>query len=166
MSWKESCLFCGREVSGSLPKKCWICDREQPRECYYFGCKDSSKGHFLYDSSFKQHCDMFWETVIPWTNVDSYLCPIGEHKHKEGHARLHWKNYYTALAFWDNSIDTRDNSNSVFITIGKYRFIEIVTISSKVFPDIWKRFDFKIRLVEFTRDGMENAVTAPLTKND
>ena len=68
----------------------------------------------------------------------------------EGLAKLHNRRdgngeYWTALAFWDCSVDERPGSNSVFILEGLYNFEQALEIAKKTFPTIFKRFKFEIK---------------------
>ncbi len=125
-------------------------------EMYYFGCWNSV-GHYLRDDlgNDKHHA-----IKLPWLGeeIDNGLCPgtrdvmgdIPNRDQHEGHARLTYaikdEVEWTALAFWDRSVDRRCNSNSVFIACGHYPFEEMIALSKKRFPKIWERFKFDVVL--------------------
>jgi len=112
---------------------------------YYFGCIRES-GHYLWD----EHCHSAGRaerSAIPWGDErDAGLCPKG-HQH-EGHAALHYKDGWTALAFWDRSVDHRTGSNSNFFAVGTYDAHTMLALVRERFPTIWKRFGFDVRVVE------------------
>ena len=62
----------------------------------------------------------------------------------EGKAALHYKGGWTALAFWDRSVDSRPGSNSVFLAEGTHQFEDMVVLAQQSFPSIMQRFKFKI----------------------
>lgn len=107
---------------------------------YYFGCWDTA-GHYLFESQYNRPS----MDVIPWENIDGGLCT--EETRIQGVAKIHHKDGWTALAFWDYSIDDRPGSNSVFLAEGIHGFYHMIEFSKKHFPKIFNRFQFK--LVEF-----------------
>lgn len=112
---------------------------------YYFGCW-GEPGHYLWTTSGNRVSCINNATPWDWSALDCGLCPGGIQV--EGHAALHRKDGWTALAFWDRSIDTRPNSNSVFIAEGVHTAEEMGRISSVAFPRIWARFYFQVKVVE------------------
>lgn len=102
----------------------------------YFGCKGET-GHYLYIDGKRQ----LSTNIIPWDQVDGVLCPFNR---KAGSAKLHHKDGWTALAFWDYSIDKRPGSNSVFFIEGIHGFYHMIQFGKNYFPEIMKRFDFPI----------------------
>jgi hypothetical protein len=77
-----------------------------------------------------------------WKRPDSQL---------EGVCRLHHKDGWTALAFWDRSGDSRRNSCSVVIMKGEHDFATMVEIFEQEFPGIHARCTAKFELVEEVR---------------
>ncbi len=68
----------------------------------------------------------------------------------EGLTKFHNKRdatgaYWTALAFWDRSVDKRGGCNSVFILEGSYNFEQALTLARQIFPKIFERFEFEIK---------------------
>lgn len=107
-------------------------------ETYYLGCWDERKGHYLKDKNgFSPN-----PNNLPWKQIDGTLAP--DTTIKAGIAKLHHKDNWTALAFWDYSIDHRPNSNSVFLAKGEFTFDEMMQIAKDDFPQIMERFDFPI----------------------
>jgi hypothetical protein len=115
----------------------------------YFGCW-GHMGHFLYDV--KGSKISLEETNLPWKSeeLDGRLCPGYSRKPQqqlqfEGEAIVHYRDGWTALAFWDRSFDTRYGSNSVFLLPGIFTIDEAIVLAQKTFPTIWKRFTFPVR---------------------
>lgn len=130
-------------------------------KAYYFGCVGES-GHFLFDQWLRRvtypgapyGCG-------PWKLVDAKLAPyIGSSaaarrrsdydngKQTQGLAALHHKDGWTALAFWDRTVDTRMGCNSNFFFEGTRSFDEMVKLCKAWFPTIWGRFPFDVVLYE------------------
>ena len=107
---------------------------------YYFGCWDEMKGHYLKDENKKSIS--FHNNDLPWENFDGELAP--KNTNKAGIAKIHHKGNWTALSFWDYSIDQRPGSNSIFFIEGIHGFHHIIEFIKKYFPDIVKRFNFQI----------------------
>lgn len=111
---------------------------------YYFGCVEQA-GHYLWDTRFQRH---YWGSAealsIPWLDkLDGGLCPV-HNREVEGEALLHVMNGWTAIAFWDRSVDKRGKCNSSFIAEGVHTFDEMRKIAEENFPKVWSRFPFKI----------------------
>jgi hypothetical protein len=110
---------------------------------YYFGCFDDV-GHHLHDSD---GCTISDRNATPWSwpEVDGSLAPEGEQF--QSLALLHKKEGWTAIAFWDRTLDTRGNSNSAFFAEGDFTFEEMLELAKKYFPAQVKRIG-TIRLKE------------------
>jgi len=112
---------------------------------FYFGCWDRV-GHFLW-----MPCgDSVPMSETPWGNaVDGGLCPgkrdrrgeVAHEDQREGQAALHHRDGWTALAFWDRSVDTRPNSNSAFLAEGTRTLPEMMALAWSSFPQIMDRFE-------------------------
>lgn len=117
---------------------------------YYFGCW-TTIGHFLWTPN----ADSVPLSAVPWGNaVDTGLCP-GKRDRRgevacddqwEGHAALHHLDGWTALAFWDRSVDTRHGSNSVFIAEGTLSLADMIVVARDAFPALMARFTFVVRV--------------------
>lgn len=105
----------------------------------YFGCWGNSTGHYLFESEYQKPP----MNTVPWDSIDGGLAPAGV-KQREGVAELHHKNGWTALAFWDRSVDKRPNSNSALFAEGTHSFDEMIQIAKDNFPQIMNRFNFPI----------------------
>jgi hypothetical protein len=107
---------------------------------YYFGCLDLS-GHYMFSPDRKKNNRFTYAN--PWgTKIDGGLCPAGPQG--QGHAHLHRRDGWTALSFWDRSVDTRHTSNSTFLVHGTFSFEEMVSLAGKHFPQVINRLKFSI----------------------
>lgn len=111
----------------------------------YFGCIGES-GHYLWSSPYRRTRDI---DETPWgMKIDGKLCPPadpwGRNGQPQGRAALHHKDGWTALAFWDRSVDKRPGSNSVFVADECLSFDQIVTVAKERFPGVWKRLAFDV----------------------
>lgn len=119
---------------------------------YYFGCRDHA-GHCLYDAAGGTMVQSVrYPGNNPWgLEIDGGLCPGGrDHRsadgveQPEGRALIHRKDGWTALAFWDRSLDPRPNSCSVFLVEGTHDFASMLTLAKRYFPMVVARFKFQI----------------------
>jgi len=106
---------------------------------YYFGCSNVP-GHYLIDHNGTRM--NYSENDLPWDDIDGSLCP-GDTR-EEGIVKLSFKDGWTAAAFWDYSIDSRGGSNSVLFAEDLLELSEIMTEFKEHFPEIYKRFNFKL----------------------
>lgn len=82
----------------------------------------------------------------PWGyQVDGGLCP--PQSFGQGRARLHQKDGWTAIAFWDMTVDTRPGSNSVYLAEGTFTFDQMVEMAKTRFADRWNKMGFQVSLV-------------------
>lgn len=108
-------------------------------EMYYFGCIGRA-GHFLHDGNGRTIYD---NSLHPWGDgIDGDLLPKGDQT--EGKAIVTHKDGWTALSFWDRSVDGRGNSHSDFLIKGTYGVNEMLALSRERFPAIYKRFKFDV----------------------
>lgn len=116
----------------------------------YFGCwKD--KGHYVRAlsgiSRYSKEEYAFTDTN-PWKyEIDSGLCPTGQEI--EGVCAIHHKDGWTALSYWDRSIDNRGKSNSNFFAEGIFTFNEMIEIAKKYAPTVINRL--KSPLIEYIK---------------
>lgn len=108
---------------------------------YYFGCWGGI-GHHLWTTrgNFAEVCHSWGSNEY---GLDGRLTPT-DTKH-EGVARLVHKDGWTALAFWDRSVDRRGGSNSVFLFDAALTFDDAVNEAKRAFPSVWARFKFDVR---------------------
>lgn len=114
---------------------------------FYFGC-NRLFGHHMHAPDKSGVSDQETYAFIqgnPWGYaVDGGLCPDAFGAQIEGQAVLHSKDGWTAIAFWDRSIDHRHDSNSVFLAEGEHTFAEMVALATEHFPTVMGRFKFQI----------------------
>jgi hypothetical protein len=117
---------------------------------FYFGCWDAI-GHFLWTPS----GGSVPLSTTPWGNaVDSGLCPGKRDRHgevacedqREGQAALHHLDGWTALAFWDRSVDKRHGSSSAFIAEVTLTLPEMMALAWSSFPAVMARLKVAIRV--------------------
>jgi hypothetical protein len=121
---------------------------------YYFGCVERA-GHFMFDISLHQawrHSDCPWnpdkgevdgklQPHLPDCNKRVY-CRCGSLP--QGQALVHHKEGWTALSFWDRSVDSRGGCNSNFFANGTFDFDTMVMLAKHFFPTIWNRYMFEV----------------------
>lgn len=117
-------------------------------EVFYFGNWSSgiASGHHLHDTSGR--CWTSPQTFMPWSLADLDNLLSRDSEQCEGKAIIKYKNGWSAVAFWDRSGDSRHGSSSVFISKGAWKFEQILEDARKFYPQIFKRFAFKIEMVE------------------
>jgi len=120
---------------------------------FYFGCVGES-GHHLFTDRLRS----VYNEGPPWDPLgigaaDGVLAPhvVGCNKRHcrcpngdEGVAEIHHKDGWTAMAFWDRSVDRRGASNSNFFAEGTHDFAAMLAIAKEKFPAIIGRFQFEI----------------------
>lgn len=118
---------------------------------FYFGCI-GGPGHFMHNSvpdnglEARRATSHFTERN-PWGyDIDGALCPNGRRSGKEveGEALIHHKDGWTALSFWDRSVDKRGACNSNFLAEGTFTFDEMKKLAEEKFPHVMRRFTFPI----------------------
>ncbi len=127
-------------------------------QMFYFGPWDCA-GHYVCDES-GHSVNRETERILPWGHgperhpLDCCLQP-GCYKDRdgrienrgpqiEGHAVLHHLNGWTAIGFWDRTIDTRPNSNSVYMAEGTFTFAEMVDMAKARFSKRWNKMKFEV----------------------
>lgn len=119
---------------------------------FYFG-PWNEPGHYL----FHENGTTAWReaTVVPWRRIDGCLqpgCkedPDGHWRHRgapeiEGEAIVHHKDGWTALSFWDRSVDTRGACNSTYFAEGTFTFAEMVEMAKTRFAYRWNKMQFEV----------------------
>lgn len=115
---------------------------------YYFGCIDQP-GHYMFSSPKSYSLEDRRRTADfaytnPWgTKIDGGLCSVGQQF--EGWANLHHKDGWTALSFWDRSVDDRPGCNSNFLAEGDFSFDDMLSLARIHFPEVVNRLGFPIR---------------------
>jgi hypothetical protein len=122
---------------------------------YYFGPYDGS-GHHMYaeDGDYARGMDDSFPWDIRGHDIDGVLQPQagvilarGAHPEEvEGEALLHHKAGWTALCFWDRSVDVRGGCSSNYFAQGEYTFDEMVTMANERFAQRWGKMKFTVKL--------------------
>lgn len=108
---------------------------------YYFGCIGDA-GHYMHGPRGERRERQIFDRN-PWGHgVDGGLCAPGPQV--QGRALLHHKDHWTALAFWDRSVDDRSGSNSVFLAEGDFDFGHMLQLAHEHFPQVFARFTFEV----------------------
>jgi hypothetical protein len=114
---------------------------------FYFGCTQGP-GHYMHASQPVRTLDARralsdFERSNPWgLRIDTKLAPTGEQI--EGRALLHHKDGWTALSFWDRSVDRRSGSCSTFLAQGEHDFERMLHLTRTHFPAVMARFAFSL----------------------
>ena len=120
---------------------------------FYFGPWDRA-GHFWHDEH--GHNVLHPERQkLPWgDDADGQLQPHREGCTKrafcgcgsgpEGHALIHHKDGWTALSFWDRSVDTRGACNSTYTAEGTFTFLEMARMAKERFAKRWNKHSFVV----------------------
>jgi hypothetical protein len=128
----------------------------------YFGPYRES-GHFFYtEAGWSSSSDKFED--VPWTatEIDGPLQPgwplPGDRLQRrtrpmrEGESHLYHKDGWTALSFWDFSVDTRPGSSSTYIAKGTFTFEQMVELAKTRFAERWNRMKFEVVLCKLDGD--------------
>lgn len=107
---------------------------------FYFGCIGGA-GHYMHAAN--GSTDWKFMESNPWgKHIDTGLCPAGPEI--EGQSLIHHKDGWTALSFWDRSVDKRGKCNSSFLAEGDFDFEQMVQLAKEHFPSVMARFKFPI----------------------
>ena len=105
----------------------------------YFGCHKQS-GHYWWLPGYRQYFNP--PENDPWgKHVDSGLAESPIPGQVEGAAILHKLNLWTAIAFWDRSVDKRLGSNSVFLIDTFMDAEELLLKAAAAFPEVFERLN-------------------------
>lgn len=123
-------------------------------DVFYFGCIGRS-GHYMHNT-FGNHVHVVGD--MPWGPYgEDGALPPQEGPQVEGQAMLHHKGGWTALSFWDRSVDTRPGCSSNFFFRGSYNFAEAMALARTAFPKVWARFTFDVVLFKGDESFQEKA---------
>lgn len=112
-----------------------------PRDAYYVGCVGDT-GHYMWDAELRK--DWHWFKQVPWgVRIDGTIPP--PRNYEQGVARLEHLEGWTAVGFWDNTVDSRPGSHSTFVFRGTLTYEEAIAKARATFPTIWARFNFEVR---------------------
>lgn len=113
-----------------------------PTDVLYFGCLDQP-GHFLH---FRQIRDRELFDMTPWgTELDSKLLVSAKvPDNPNGVTALFQRDGWTAVAFWDRSVDSRPGSNSAFLVHALVTKEELLQMARKQWPGVWEQPGFPL----------------------
>jgi hypothetical protein len=113
---------------------------------YYFGCL-GNVGHYLHAPGGIRAQYSRVPVGFPgaWAGggLDGTLLD-NKRSEVQGLGRLHHLQGWTALAFWDRSVDNRPGSNSAFVAKGTHSFQGMLALSRKARPQVFARFTFEV----------------------
>lgn len=122
---------------------------------FYFGPWDRA-GHFLHDE-YGHSVRRDGRDSLPWNEwrgeVDGKLQPHERNCNgrsycgcvqPEGAALLHHKAGWTALSFWDRSVDGRGGCNSTYFAKGEFTFEQMVEMAKTRFAYRWNKMNFEV----------------------
>jgi hypothetical protein len=132
-----------------------LIEKARGDRAYYFGTARGDAGHYLWNVGGHERMrsrghggdgkKLDWgDPDIPWERLDGGMCPPVE---REGECLWYRKDGWSAIAFANRTDDSRGNSNSVFMFERELNFAGCVRQAEARFPDIIKRFDFPLVLV-------------------
>jgi len=113
---------------------------------FYFGPWDQA-GHYLRGETVAKDLEerralSRFQHTNPWgLSIDGGLCPKNG---GQGYAVLHHKDGWTAMAFWDFTVDTRPGSNSTYLAEGTFTFEEMVEMAKRRFAYRWNKINFAV----------------------
>lgn len=118
---------------------------DNPR-MFYFGPWRESGHHFHGPGG--SAVDRAIEKSLPWGPLHGWTIDCGLIPNKnyraQGEAWITHDHGWTALSFWDMSVDTRPASHSTYIAEGTFTFDEMVRSASRLFADRWNRMRFSV----------------------
>ena len=136
---------------------------EQKPTMIYFG-PWAEAGHFLFQEGGRYFRGLL-PTRFPWdpwsanNGIDGQLqtgCFLRDGlwksgKQEEGEALLHHKNGWTALSFWDRSVDKRGGCNSTYFAEGTFTFEQMIQMAKTRFSERWNKMKFEVWLSKKTQ---------------
>lgn len=122
---------------------------------FYFG-PWSEAGHYLTHEG-GQSVRRDERDTLPWNEwkgeVDGKLQPHSKDCNSrpycgctqtEGIALLHYKDGWSALSFWDRSVDNRGGCNSTYFAKGIFTFEQMVEMARTRFAYRWNKMNFQV----------------------
>ena len=111
-------------------------------EILYFGCLDEP-GHYLHSKrQSRMHCD-----ATPWGyDIDGKILE-GSKSYREGIPVRAERDGWTAVDFWDNSVDSRPGSHSCFLCAATLTTDELLVLARAQWPEVFARRRFPVLTV-------------------
>lgn len=111
------------------------------KRMFYFG-PIGGVGHYFWLSDRTSTHD--FKGKGPWgTSVDGRLAPP-DNAEKEGEALIHHKDGWTAISFWDRTVDKRGGCSSTYLINDDLTFKEMAVLAEKTFPARWGAMEFEV----------------------
>ena len=103
-------------------------------DVYFFGCHTGRVGHYLWRVRSGRYEMTTHKGLLPWQNIDGELTPrtFSAYTQTEGRAARHTLGGWTALAWWDRSVDTRHGSNAALFAPGDLTVEELLALGGTV----------------------------------
>lgn len=114
---------------------------------FYFGPWAQSGHHFRGEDGRMLPHDV--EISLPWGSsmgwkIDGGLIP-NKNYYAVGVAHVTHEHGWTAISFWDMSVDSRPASHSTYIAEGTFTFEQMVETAKTSFAARWNRMGFEVR---------------------
>lgn len=111
----------------------------------FFGCWDRL-GHYLHTHAGRT----VGPSASPWGfSIDAGLLDQ-QAPQVEGVAVVVQRDGWTAISFWDRSVDTRPGSNAAFLVDELVSGEDLLGRARATFPAVFARFGFEVRLADVT----------------
>lgn len=123
----------------------------------YFGPWNESGHFFFYENGDKVYSEERKKLEWKEHEIDGVMqpgCPDPTDRLQrrgrqvQGEALLHHRNGWTALSFWDSSVDTRPGCSSTYVAKGTFTFEQMVELAKARFSERWNKMKFEVRLAE------------------
>jgi hypothetical protein len=119
---------------------------------FYFGPWGGAGHYFFTESGSSTYSRM--PKDFPWDEYEADGCmQVGCYQkdgkwrsgeQPEGQALLHHKSGWTAISFWDRSVDWRGGSNSTYFARGTFTFDQMVDMAKTRFGQRWSVMNFEV----------------------
>ncbi len=102
---------------------------------YYFGCLNEIE-HYLYLSRGDRTLP---DKETPWGfEMDAGLTPKGP-REQQGHVLITHKEGWTAMSWWDRTVDTRPGCNSAVLAEGEHDFQQMKSLLKEHWQEVHDR---------------------------
>ena len=110
----------------------------------YYGCH-KGVGHYLHNSTGNRICE---HEGLPWhrAEIDGRLQPTGPQY--QGRIAHHQRQGWTALAWWDRSVDGRGKSSSTVLINAEQDPEQALATAKAALPWLFERINYHLRLIE------------------
>ncbi len=127
-------------------------DTAKPLVLYFGPLKQS--GHYMFYDDGTEVPYPTSITLTPWKDtIDGQIQPgqtlwrehwVARGNWKHGEAVIHHKDGWTALSFWDSTIDTRPGCSSTYLAKGTFDFEGMVALAKERFAERWNKMQFEV----------------------